>query len=112
MNEDLIQVGNLKINQLGRRVIIKDDQNLEHTLKFTRIEICLLSCLARQPEKVFSREELFNQAWGSEPTVIGRNVDVHMCQVRKKLGEKSTHTVKALSGVGYKLTMKSTKTIV
>lgn len=99
----------MAINSSNRSVIIKDEQNFEHTLKFTQTEFRLLSCLASQPEKVFSREELFTQAWGGDPSVMGRNVDVHMCQVRKKLNEKSSHTIKALSGVGYKLTVNRKK---
>lgn len=109
-SKDLIVVGNLAINGASRSVVVRDEQNLEYTLKFTQTEFRLLTCLARQPEKVFTREELFSQAWaGDDPSVMGRNVDVHICQVRKKLSDKSTHTVKALSGVGYKLTMKRKK---
>ena len=107
--KELLMVGNIAINNSNRSVVVKDDQNSEHTLKFTQTEFRLLSCLASQPEKVFSREELFSLAWGGDPRVMGRNVDVHICQVRKKLDDKSTHTVKALSGVGYKLTMKRKK---
>lgn len=101
-----ILVGNISICNHSRKVIVRDEQDYEHTLKFTQTEFRLLTCLASQPEKVFSREELFNKAWGEDPQDMGRNVDVHICQVRKKLTDKSTHTVKALSGVGYKLTQK------
>lgn len=101
-----IMVGNLSICDYSRNVIVRDEENFEHTLKFTQTEFRLLSCLASQPEKVFSREELFGKAWGEDPMSMGRNVDVHICQVRKKLSDKSSHTVKALSGVGYKLTLK------
>ncbi|AZZ36633.1 hypothetical protein CIK05_07465 [Bdellovibrio sp. qaytius] len=101
-----ILVGNLSICGYSRNVTVIDEQNLEHKLRFTQTEFRLLSCLASQPEKVFSREELFDKAWGEDPSVMGRNVDVHICQVRKKLNDKSSHTVKALSGVGYKLTQK------
>lgn len=102
----IISVGNLSICYTSRNVVVRDEQNYEHTLKFTQTEFRLLTCLASQPEKVFSREELFDRAWGEDPSVMGRNVDVHICQVRKKLTDKATHTVKALSGVGYKLTQK------
>lgn len=102
----IILVGNLSICNRSRNVVVRDEQNHEHTLKFTQTEFRLLACLASQPEKVFSREELFDRAWGEDPRDMGRNVDVHICQVRKKLTDKSTHTVKALSGVGYKLTQK------
>lgn len=102
--KEVLVVGNMAINRNSRSVIIKDEHNGEHTLKFTQTEFCLLNCLASQPEKVFTREELFDLAWGGDPSSMGRNVDVHICQVRKKLRDKGSHTVKALSGVGYKLT--------
>ena len=109
-HKDLFTIGNMTILSEKRSVVVKDEQNLEHTVKFTHTEFRLLICLASQPEKVFSREELFRLAWsGSDPSVMGRNVDVHMCQVRKKLNALSTHTVKALSGVGYKLTINRKK---
>ena len=101
-----IMVGNLSICDYSRNVVVRDEQNFEHTLKFTQTEFRLLSCLASQPEKVFSREELFGKGWGEDPMAMGRNVDVHICQVRKKLSDKCSHTVKALSGVGYKLTLR------
>lgn len=102
----IISVGNLSICNTSRNVVVRDEQNYEHKLKFTQTEFKLLTCLASQPEKVFSREELFDRAWGEDPSAMGRNVDVHICQVRKKLTDKASHTVKALSGVGYKLTQK------
>ena len=52
-------VGNMSINGANRSVVIKDKHNSEYTLKFTQTEFKLLTCLARNPEKVFSREELF-----------------------------------------------------
>jgi len=101
-----ILVGNISICNTSKNVVIRDELNQEYTLKFTQTEFRLLACLASQPEKVFSREELFAKAWGEDARAMGRNVDVHICQVRKKLTDKSTHTVKALSGAGYKLTRR------
>lgn len=107
--KELVVVGNMALDNENRSVVIKDDQNLEHQLKFTQTEFRLLSCLASNPDKVFTREELFHQAWGEDPSGMGRNVDVHLCQVRKKLREKGSHTVKSLSGVGYKLSVNQKK---
>lgn len=110
--KELLVVGNMALNHVNRSVVIKDEQNTESVLKFTHKEFRLLSCLASQPEKVFSREELYTLAWGDDLSQMGRNVDVHLCQVRKKLKDKGSHTVKALSGVGYKLTQNRKKSIV
>jgi len=62
-------------------------------------EFELLSFLAQHPSKVFSRDDLLQNVWGSEVFVLARTVDVHVRKVREKIGEGYIATVK---GVGYK----------
>lgn len=97
-------IGNMSIDHTRHRVLVKG-ANGEFEVPVTQTEFKLLTCLARTPEQVYSREQLLDSAWGGEPGVLERVVDVHICLLRKKLGEKCSHTVKALSGVGYKLTI-------
>ena len=97
-------IGNMSIDHARHRVMVRNGQ-LEFEVPVTQTEFKLLTCLARAPEQVYSREQLLSAAWGSEAGVLERVVDVHICLLRKKLGEKCSHTVKALSGVGYKLTV-------
>lgn len=97
-------IGNMSIDHTRHRVVVRDGQ-VEVEVPVTQTEFKLLTCLARTPEQVYSREQLLSSAWGSESGVLERVVDVHICLLRKKLGEKCSHTVKALSGVGYKLTI-------
>jgi len=97
-------IGNMSIDHARHRVVVRDGQ-LELEVPVTQTEFKLLTCLARAPEQVYSREQLLSSAWGNESEVLERVVDVHICLLRKKLGEKCSHTVKALSGVGYKLTL-------
>lgn len=96
-------IGNMSIDHTRHRVLVRNGQN-EIEVPVTQTEFKLLTCLARSPEQVYSREQLLASAWGDEAGVLERVVDVHICLLRKKLGEKCSHTVKALSGVGYKLT--------
>ena len=67
-----------------------------------RREFELLSLLVSKPEKVFTRDEILSKVWGSGVVVNGRTVDVHMNQLRDKVGDKFFMTIK---GVGYKYTV-------
>ena len=51
------------------------------------------------PNKVFNRDELLQNIWGTDVYVLARTVDVHIRKVREKIGEGFISTVK---GVGYK----------
>jgi len=64
-----------------------------------RREFELLSFLASKPGKVFTRDEILLRVWGSGILVSGRTVDVHMNQLRGKVGDQYFMTIK---GVGYK----------
>jgi len=78
-----------------RYIVIKD--GLEISLP--RKEFELLTLLASKPEKVFTREEIFDSVWGNDIIVGDRTIDVHIRKLREKLGEKHIHTIK---GIGYK----------
>lgn len=100
----IIQVGNIVIDQSRHRVALRKDSG-EVDIAVTQTEFKILTCLARRPEQLFTREQLLIAAWGEDSKVQDRVVDVHVCIVRKKLGKTCSHTVKAQSGVGYKLTL-------
>ena len=65
-------------------------------------EFDLLLVLAGQPGRVFTREQLLQQAWGFDFYGQTRTVDVHIAQVRKKL-EGGSVEIETVTGVGYKL---------
>ncbi len=50
-------------------------------------EFGILSMLARQPGRVFSRDEILSEVWHGDTFVLERTVDVHIARVRRKLGE-------------------------
>lgn len=64
-----------------------------------RKEFELLALLAGKPGKVFLRNEILNQVWGTEVIVGDRTIDVHIRKIRQKLNLDCITTVK---GVGYK----------
>ncbi|MCG8387092.1 MAG: response regulator transcription factor [Cytophagales bacterium] len=65
-------------------------------------EFELLYFLAQNPNKVFGRDELLQNIWGSDVYVLARTVDVHIRKVREKIGDEYIKTVK---GVGYKFSL-------
>jgi two-component system alkaline phosphatase synthesis response regulator PhoP len=92
--DKIIEIGGLKIDRTSFAVY-KGDQKITLPKK----EFELLAFLAATPNKVFTREELLNNIWGSDVYVIARTVDVHIRKVREKIGEDNIRTIK---GVGYK----------
>ncbi len=64
-----------------------------------RKEFELLSLMISKPEKVFTREEIFDRVWGENIVVGDRTIDVHIRKLREKLGDKYIQTV---TGIGYK----------
>jgi two-component system alkaline phosphatase synthesis response regulator PhoP len=62
-------------------------------------EFKLLLLLSSKPEKVFTRENIFNHVWGDDVVVGGRTIDVHIRKLREKIGTERIVTIK---GVGYK----------
>ncbi|WP_375482146.1 response regulator transcription factor [uncultured Jatrophihabitans sp.] len=87
-------VGPLTIDT-GRRRAYADDREFA----LTATEFDLLAYLMRRPGRVFSREQLLSEVWGYSSVAGTRTVDVHIAQLRAKLGEDSP--IRTVRGVGY-----------
>jgi len=92
--ENLVTVGSITINR-DEYLITKNGKNIF----LPRKEFELFSLLTSKPGKVFKRDTILNDVWGSEVVVGGRTIDVHIRKLREKIGDDYFHTVK---GVGYK----------
>jgi DNA-binding response OmpR family regulator len=66
----------------------------------TSTEFDLLAHLLGRPGRVFAREELLASVWGYAAHTGTRTVDVHIAQVRGKLGEAAA-VIRTVRGVGY-----------
>jgi two-component system alkaline phosphatase synthesis response regulator PhoP len=91
---DKISVGDLTIDRTSYTVFVGTAQ-----VTLPKKEFELLYFLAQNPNKVFGRDDLLQNIWGSDVYVLARTVDVHIRKVREKIGEGYITTVK---GVGYK----------
>jgi two-component system, OmpR family, alkaline phosphatase synthesis response regulator PhoP len=93
-SSQIVVVNNLTIDP--ERHLVTLDQN-EMTLP--RKEFKLLQLLTSKPSRVFTREEIFDQIWGTDIFVGDRTIDVYIRKLREKIGEERITTIK---GVGYK----------
>ena len=93
-NDKVVKIGNVTIDPI-RFMFTIDEKDFTLAKK----EFELLYLLASRPGRVFLRNEILNQVWGSEVIVGDRTIDVHIRKIRQKLGIDCVTTVK---GVGYK----------
>ena len=87
-------VGTVRVEPRERRVFVADAE-----VSLTVTEFDLLAFLMRRPGRVFSREQLISEVWGYSALDTNRTVDVHIAQVRAKLGDASP--IRTVRGVGY-----------
>jgi DNA-binding response OmpR family regulator len=95
-----IEIGALTIDPRRRTVTVSG-----HPIHLTPTENRLLTALAGEPERVFSRDELASVRWGYDSLGESRAVDVHIRRLRAKLepfGESAPPIV-TVRGFGYKL---------
>jgi DNA-binding response OmpR family regulator len=74
----------------------------DRKLDLTTTEFKLLEILAERRGWVFSRDEILSRLWGDEKAVLDRTIDVHITNLRKKMG-KAGNLIENVRGVGYKL---------
>jgi DNA-binding response OmpR family regulator len=88
-----LRVAGVRVDLTERRVWAGDVQ-----IDLTATEFDLLAHLVRRPGRVFGRDELLAQVWGYNGAA-SRTVDVHIAQLRAKLGDHSP--IRTVRGVGY-----------
>jgi DNA-binding response OmpR family regulator len=93
---EVVQAGRVAID-LGRREVRVDDTVVEFTTK----EFELLRFLAERPGLALSRQQILDGVWGYDWFGDARTVDVHIAQVRKKIGDAVPITT--VRGLGYRL---------
>lgn len=73
-------------------------------LQLTRIEFNLLETMMRQPKRAFSKQDLFEAAWGEPYAGDDSTVTVHVSNIRAKLKASGTDAyIKTVWGIGFKL---------
>ncbi|MBI4821631.1 MAG: response regulator transcription factor [Deltaproteobacteria bacterium] len=91
---------NLEVADIAMSPITREVRFRGALVSLTRQEYSLLEVLMNNPNRVFSRTELLEQAWGYESYPTTRTVDTHIVQLRQKLDPTLFETVR---GIGYRL---------
>jgi DNA-binding response OmpR family regulator len=95
-DDDVIEAAGITIDRNSREVRVG-----ESAVAITPTEFRLLDALARSAGRTFTRQELVERAFGAEYEGLDRTVDVHVMNLRKKLGEAGKAIV-TVFGVGYR----------
>ncbi len=95
------RLGPLTVDATTRRTTVAGVGGAEPAeVTLTATEFDLLVFLVRAPGHVFAREQLLSAVWGYEAVTGTRTVDVHVAQVRSKLGPQAD-VIRTVRGVGY-----------
>ncbi len=93
------KIGDLTIDPVRRQVFWADDE-----IRFSPREYELITYLAGQPGRVYSRKEIENNVWGEDLPPSSNVVDVHIANIRGKLREAGGYgVIRTIRGVGYAL---------
>ena len=96
---DLLERGELHIDMPKRTVTLRGA-----SVTVTMVEFNLLSTLAEDPGVVFSRQKLLDRVWGMDFVGDDHIVDVHLGNLRRKLGDDAASPtfIETVRGVGYR----------
>jgi DNA-binding response OmpR family regulator len=93
--EEVLTLADVELNRNAREVVV-DGEVIELTTK----EFDLLATLLENPGIVVSRDQLLDRVWGMTYPGGTRTVDVHVAQLRRKLGRPEL--IRTVRGAGYK----------
>ena len=91
--------GALSIDPTAREVTLNGE-----IADLTRIEFELLDLMTREPRRAFSRSDLLRKVWGGDWLEQSHLIDVHVANLRRKLGESASEQrmIRTVRGVGYR----------
>lgn len=98
-NYTLYTIGDLEVD-IKKRKVLKNGINIPLTKK----EFDILSLLLLKHDEVVTREELIKHIWGSEFEYETRTVDMHIKEIRKKLGAEGKR-IETIYGVGFMVSL-------
>ncbi|MEE1078807.1 MAG: response regulator transcription factor [Agathobacter sp.] len=96
---DIVEIRGIRIDKTARRVWINEEEK-----QFTTKEFDLLTFLAENPNRVFTKEELFREIWDMESIGDIATVTVHIKKIREKieLNSNKPQYIETIWGVGYR----------
>ncbi|MBC1210060.1 response regulator transcription factor [Listeria booriae] len=99
---EILQVHNLTLDLDGRKVFVADQEII-----FTTKEFDLLVFLAKRPNRVWNKEQLFEQIWGMQAAGDVSTVVVHIRKIREKLESHGdfSESIETIWGAGYRFNL-------
>ncbi|MDO4729189.1 MAG: response regulator transcription factor [Bacteroidota bacterium] len=97
--DNVLNVAGIEINRDEYKITKPNGEEISLPKK----EFELLYLLASKPGKVFTREDILEEIWGTDVVVGERTIDVHIRKLREKIDENLFRTIK---GVGYKIVIE------
>jgi two-component system phosphate regulon response regulator PhoB len=91
-----LQYTELRVDPDAHRCWVHDRE-----VSLTAKEFQLLFTLMRRPGRVFSRDQLLDEVWGTDISVTSRTIDTHLKRLREKL-ESAGDYIETVRGVGYR----------
>lgn len=73
------------------------------TIELTSVEYKIMELLMKHPGKVFTKQQIYEYAWGEDYFVADNNIMVAISKLRTKLDEDPSRYIKTLRGLGYRL---------
>ncbi len=100
--DETIEVLGLRLDPMSHRVTSRED-----LLEMGPTEFKLLHFFMTHPERVYSREQLLNNVWGTNVYVEDRTVDVHIRRLRKAISESGhDRMIQTVRGAGYRFSTR------
>lgn len=97
-SDEIVKIGSLVIDVAGHEARLAG-----RPVAFTPQEFELLRFMAQHRGRVFSREQLLSNVWGSGYSGGDRTVDIHVRRLRAKLGAVAGGLIETVRNVGYKI---------
>ena len=96
---EIVEIRGIKIDKTARRVYVNGEER-----QFTTKEFDLLTFLAQNPNRVYTKEELFNKIWDMESIGDIATVTVHIKKIREKIEFDTSNPqyIETIWGVGYR----------
>jgi DNA-binding response OmpR family regulator len=99
-SQAIIRIADLEIDAIVREVRVADE-----AIELSTLEFDLLYTLARNPKQTLSREQLLQHVWGTEWLGGDHVIDVHVSNLRRKLGDdpRAPKYIRTVRGFGFRM---------
>ena len=100
ISESRIDIGGLSVDIEAKSVMVDGE-----AVKLTPIEYRILELLCKNPNRVFSADEIYSRVWNEEAAVTDNTIAVHVRHIREKIeiNPKEPRYLKVVWGIGYKI---------